>query len=133
MAFGKGHIYDHSSNCADHLGLTANLTLADVHGTWNAEGDYDCTRRRRHHWYDGEVAGDEVVAADDYELKKLIEDEIILRHWITRSEHKIGDRDTNPSPIKVEVETEKPKPKSEDEDKPPTPPTSPTRPSLRLV
>jgi DNA invertase Pin-like site-specific DNA recombinase len=42
-------------------------------------------------------------------------------------EHKID----NPPPIKVEVE--KPKQKNEDDDKSPTPPTSPTRPSLKLV
>lgn len=77
--------------CADHLGLTAHLTLADVHETWSTEGDYDWTRRRRHRWYDGE---DEEDAADDYELTELIEDEIILRHWVTRSGQKIGDRDT---------------------------------------
>lgn len=72
--------------CADQLNLTSHLALADIHETWSTEGgdDWGSSSRRRWH-YEEE---DEEVDPDDYTLEEKIEDEIVLRHWVSRSGEK---------------------------------------------
>jgi len=80
--------------CADHLNLTAHLALADVHEMWSTEGDDNWGGRYGRRWrYDED--DEEAIQADstDYELSELIEDEIILRHWITRAGNKFEEWD----------------------------------------
>lgn len=78
--------------CADHLGLTAHLALADIHETWSTEGD-DWRWRGRKHWRDDEDEDDSDKEPEDYRLTELIEDEIVLRHWIDRSGQRFEERD----------------------------------------
>jgi hypothetical protein len=77
--------------CADQLGLTAHLALADVHETWSTEDDNWSGRYGRRRW--SHVDQDEESIPSSYRLTELIEDEIILRHWIARSGQKFKDRD----------------------------------------
>lgn len=77
--------------CADHLGLTAHLSLADIHETWSTEGDDDWGGRYRRRWRDGEEDRD--ANRGEYTLTELIQDEIILRHWIARSGEKFPEWD----------------------------------------
>jgi predicted 2-oxoglutarate/Fe(II)-dependent dioxygenase YbiX len=70
--------------CADHLGLTAHLALADIHETWSTEGD-DWGWRGRRHWRYDEDDEDADIESSEYRLTELIQDEIVLRHWIARS------------------------------------------------
>jgi len=78
--------------CADHLGLTAHLALADVHETWSTEGD-DWGWRGRRRWRDDEEEDDADVKSSNYRLSELIEDEIVLRHWMDRSGKRFEERD----------------------------------------
>ncbi|MGE3758888.1 MAG: 2OG-Fe(II) oxygenase [Pseudobdellovibrionaceae bacterium] len=76
--------------CADHLGLTAHLSLADMHETWSAEEKGDWGERYRRPYRDDDY--EEAAKFEDYVLTELIQDEIILRHWIARSGKKFEDR-----------------------------------------
>ncbi len=67
--------------CADQLGLTTHLTLADVHETWSTEGDDDWGGRYRRRWRDYE---EEESDPGDHQLTELIQNEIMLRHWISK-------------------------------------------------
>lgn len=77
--------------CSDHLGLTAHLALADVHETWSTESDNDWGRRHRRRWNNDEELDE--VGPGDYRLTELIEDEILLRHWIARTGKKFEEWD----------------------------------------
>lgn len=77
--------------CADQLNLTAHLALADIHETWSAEGDDSWGRDSRRRWHYDE--DDDEKKTDDYTLTELIQDEIVLRHWVSRSGEKFEERD----------------------------------------
>lgn len=81
--------------CADQLGLTAHLVLADVRETWSTEDDNWGGRYSRRRWRDNEE--EKESDPSEYRLTELIDDEIILRHWITRSGQKFEDRDKHVS------------------------------------
>jgi len=82
--------------CADQLGLTAHLALADVHKMWSTEEEGWSGRRYDRRWHDDEEENeddDNEADSDNYNLTELIEEEIILRHWIARSGEKFEKRD----------------------------------------
>ena len=66
-------------NIADHLGLEAHLTLADMKETWDCEFDYDEYRyRRKYRHYDDDEDEEEGTPVS------LMDTETTLRHWVNR-------------------------------------------------
>jgi hypothetical protein len=85
-------------SCADRMGLTAHLALADIHETWStADEDWSYRSRSRRFKYnddyeeeDGESHRD---LSSEHCLEDMIENEIVLKHWVARSGIKFSERE----------------------------------------
>jgi hypothetical protein len=81
----------HIVACAEGLGLTTHLALADIHETWGTEDDSYYGFQRRNRWNDLDDR-DDSSESENYRLVELINDEIELRHWIDFSGRKLDQR-----------------------------------------
>ena len=78
---------------AKKLGLEAHLALAELHETWSTEGgDYGYRSRSygirdRNNEYENKSSD-----ADNYQLNELLEDSIVLCHWMDRAGHHLEGR-----------------------------------------
>jgi hypothetical protein len=94
----KNHDLERASallSIADDMGLSAHLVLADMRETWECEYDYDSYRSRRD-YYDDDDDEDE-DQDEEGEPVYIVDSEVVLKHWLSRSGESIEFKDFCPS------------------------------------